>query len=424
MNIISTLAESLIVTRLCGKFLGFKSDKWNLLKSFLFFLVLFAVLYMSDFFFRLTLSSNEFVGMLLSVITLSLICFIYCALFLKGRAREKLLISVSPIIILYPVKFLAAIIFWQTDYPFDSTQFAAPLFSALTYFFICELIIRKRRREAYSLSPFQWGIQTACFIITFLIACLIWNYAFEGVGNPMPLLFAYILIVVLNVLLYIMMNRMQRSSVMKEEYRLSQINLAAQEKFAVETRERYSEMRTLRHDMKHYFTAAAELLSDGKYDEAKDYIERVLDEKIIPAAVGVSTGSAVIDAVINNKIAVCAQNGIEMKCVIDTVFGGNDIDISILLSNLLDNAINGCDRANPRLELVIGTKKSLTYIIVKNSIASSVLAENPELKTDDADKSSHGFGIESVRRIAEKHGGSVEFKEEDDLFIAEVWLEN
>ena len=36
----------------------------------------------------------------------------------------------------------------------------------------------------------------------------------------------------------------------------------------------------------------------------------------------------------------------------------------------------------------------------------------------------HGFGVLSIRRIAEKYGGSVEFREENDTFIAEVWLEN
>ena len=418
-NTISILAECLIVIRLCNRSLGFKSDKWNLVKSFLFFLVIFSVSLSINIIFE---DNSLFGG--LSAALLSLFCFVYCVMFLKGKIHEKLLISIVPIIILYPVNFLVGSAFGELSEPFDSEKIPAVLFSILTFFFVCELIIRGRKRKTYSLSLFQWGIQVACYLITFFIAAFIWNYSNENHENPRQFLLIYIMIAILNVLLYIMMSKMQRDSVIREEYRMSRINLAAQEKFVVEARERYSEMRTLRHDMKHYFTAAAELLADEKYEEARDYIERVLDEKIIPSAVGVSTGSAVIDAVINNKIAVCAQNGIEMKCTIDTVFGGNDIDISILLSNLLDNAINGCDSSNPKLELIIGNKKSLTYIIVKNSIANSVLEENPELKTDDADEASHGFGVGSVRRIAEKHGGSVEFKEEEDLFIAEVWIKS
>lgn len=83
-----------------------------------------------------------------------------------------------------------------------------------------------------------------------------------------------------------------------------------------------------------------------------------------------NTGSAVVDAVINNEIALCSSRGIKLKCAIDTQFELTDgIDVSILLSNLLDNAINGCDAKNPFVELVISRKKSLTLISVKNSIA-------------------------------------------------------
>ena len=175
--------------------------------------------------------------------------------------------------------------------------------------------------------------------------------------------------------------------------------------------------------MKHYLTAAAELISDNKPDEAKQYIERIINEKIEPSVIGVNTGSAVVDAVINNKISLCSQTGIKTKCAIDTQFDrANDIDISILLSNLLDNAIAGCDTANPQIEIVINLKKSLTYIAVKNSISKSVLTDNPNLETDKPNSSEHGFGIRSVKNIAEKYDGSVDFSEENGFFIAEVWL--
>lgn len=64
----------------------------------------------------------------------------------------------------------------------------------------------------------------------------------------------------------------------------------------------------------------------------------------------------------------------------------------------------------------------MTYIAVKNSIAESVLLNNPDLKTDKQNKSEHGFGIKSIKQIADKYDGSIEFNEENGVFIAEVWL--
>lgn len=115
-----------------------------------------------------------------------------------------------------------------------------------------------------------------------------------------------------------------------------------------------------------------------------------------------------------------------MKCMIDAnTWAVTDTDMSVLLSNLLDNAIRGCRGVkNPRIELIIGTRKAFTYIVVKNSIAASVLERNPKLSTDKENQTMHGFGVLSVRRVAEKYKGSVEFREEKNMFVAEVWLEN
>lgn len=100
----------------------------------------------------------------------------------------------------------------------------------------------------------------------------------------------------------------------------------------------------------------------------------------------------------------------------------NDVDISILLSNLLDNAIEGCDLSDPNISLDMERKGTFIYIAVKNKIASSVLKDNPELKTIKKDKREHGFGIKSIKSIAEKYNGNVEFNEKNGYFVAQVWI--
>lgn len=155
-------------------------------------------------------------------------------------------------------------------------------------------------------------------------------------------------------------------------------------------------------------------------------MENVLSEQVNRTMVGIDTDNAVVDAVINHRIAVCRQERIEMKCMIDAnSWTAADTDMSVLLSNLLDNAINACRGVDdPQIELTIGTRKAFTYIVVKNSITVSVLEKNPKLWTDKEDRKTHGFGVLSIREVAKKYGGSVEFREEQGVFIAEVWLEH
>lgn len=421
IEVAASLVECCIFVRLCNGFLGFKSETRKWLKTAALFIMLALV---DVFLCQLDGFEN------ISIIMLMFIMLAYAVAFLNGKLWEKLLVPIIPTITALPINLIVMSAFSAFSgneraevLPGGSMRIPVLFFSKAAFFLVCEIIIRARKKSTYFLNAYQWVIQLSCFLISFIISSLMWNL-FRGQEETKPtFLIIFLLIALLNVLLYILMSKMQRDNMVKEEYKLLKSNISAQEKLALETMERYSEVRTLKHDMKHYLTVAAELISNEQSEEAKSYIESVLDEKISPAGMVVNTGSAVVDAVINSKISLCSEKGISTKCIIDTQFeGSNDVDISILLSNLLDNAINGCDKSNPHIELVICKVKSMTYIAVKNSIAESVLLNNPDLKTDKQNKSEHGFGIKSIKQIADKYDGSIEFKEENGVFIAEVWL--
>lgn len=417
----ASLLECCIFVRICNGYLGFKNEKLKWLKTSIAYL---PVALVDTFLSQIDGFEN------ISVFMILLLLLIYSFVFLSGKVWEKILVSVIPSLTALPINLIVMSVFTiladnnrAEIMPGGTMRIPVLFFSKAIFFFVCEIVIRTRKKQYHSLSGLQWILQLSCFFISFLMATLLWNVSRDQPEVSPLFLIIFLLIGALNILLYIIMNIMQRDNITREEYNLLKANISSQEKLAVEIRERYSEVKTLKHDMKHYLMTTAELISDGKPSEAKAYIETIVDKKINSSNVGVNTGSAVIDAVINNKIALCNSNGIKMKCAIDTQFENiNDINISILLSNLLDNAIRGCDSSEPYIELIISRKKSLTFITVKNSIAASVLADNPDLKTDKSNKSEHGYGIRSIKDIAKKYDGSVEFMEEGGNFIAEIWL--
>lgn len=415
--------EYCIIAGLCKGLFGLKNEKLELLKSFLFCLGLVTI----GFIFQLI----DFLGNLLPVVMM-LIIFSYSVLFLRGKIGEKILTLIISAAAALAINLLVKTIFgavFGADSALSASgmmDFAVWVTSHLIFLIACVIVVRilkKRSNSSNSLTGLQLTILFSCLLITFFIATL---FGIVAAHQPetMPVFFiVFVLVGILNILLYLLMRKMHRDNVTREEYNLLKSNISAQEKLALESQERYSEIRALRHDMRHYLTTAAGLISDGKPEQAKAYLEQIAEEKIGSSSVGVNTGSAVIDAAINGKIALCAERGIKTKCVIDTRFEGvSDIDLSILLSNLLENAIEGCNAPEPLIELEIGRRKSLTYIVVKNNISKSVLDNNPELETSKSDKSAHGFGVKSIRSIAEKYDGSVNFREENGKFIAEVWL--
>lgn len=430
-EIIASVSEAYIVVRLCNGMLGFKNRHMAVLKSVAFFVILAAE--------NIATSQSAWKGAQTIVSeTFAVFLFIfligaYVFVFLGGKTSDKIMITIMPAVVILQINLIVFAVISTlsgalvTDVlaPGGEARIFALIFSKLAFFLLCEFVIHMKKSNRYSLSVFQWSIQASCFFVTFLIAYLQLKMLTK-IGNTPEFLPINILLTVLNILLYVLLNRMKRDSMLKEEYRLSKIRLAAQKRLVDEARNQYMETRTLRHDMRHYLMTAAELIGVNQAKEAKDYIEKIVDEKMDRAAFGIDTGNVVVDAVINSRIAFCLKNHIEMKCMIDSQFKGiDDVDMSVLLSNALDNAINGCAGAKKAaVELTIGTRKALTYLIVKNSIRESVLAKNPGLETDKEDPTAHGFGITSIRKIAEKYKGSVEFREEDHTFIVEIWLEN
>ena len=421
----ASIAECAVIAWFISVFFGFKSKKRKWFKICGFF----AALCVNN----LLIGSSETFAML-SIALLILTVFVYSAVFLKGEPAGKVFLSFfTPMIILImnelvisSVCIIARCPFSEAESPNGKYRVLVLILSKLVFFLVCSVMAHFKKHNDYPLSRLQWTIQILCFAAAFSAASTLWGILRQYSEIREKFILVYFMLAAINILLYIMQIEMRRSAAEKEKLRLSEVTAAAQQKFVEEARRHYAEISTLRHDMRHYLTTAAELISEGNTSDAQSYLEDLVKEKIEPLDGGANTGSVIVDAVINNALSACRKNHIETKFLIDSRFDGiGETDISVLLSNALDNAVNGCAGVKaPRVELVIGARMAFTYIIVRNTIPGSVLENDPEMATSSADKERHGYGVGSMRHIAEKYDGSIEFKENGNMFIAEIWLKN
>lgn len=187
----------------------------------------------------------------------------------------------------------------------------------------------------------------------------------------------------------------------------------------------YDEIRKLRHDMNHCIQCIYTLIHNNKYDEAKAYLNELISEKISGCNPIVITNSEVVNAVMSSKLQRCKYNDINIKYEITgSIEKIKDVDISILLGNLLDNAIEGCMKLkeNRCIHLKVFNEKNYLVILLNNSIASSVLKKNPLLMTTKRNKLIHGFGISSIKDIVKAYNGMIKIYEEKKLFKVDIWL--
>ena len=102
----------------------------------------------------------------------------------------------------------------------------------------------------------------------------------------------------------------------------------------------------------------------------------------------------------------------------------DEIDLCLILSNLLGNALEASLKTPPdrrRIDLTIYPHFThLLLIQVENTFKGKIQEKGGVFQSSK--RSSDGIGIQSVRRICEKNGGASNFSCENGVFIAQIML--
>lgn len=100
------------------------------------------------------------------------------------------------------------------------------------------------------------------------------------------------------------------------------------------------------------------------------------------------------------------------------------VDLSGLLQNLLDNAIEECCRISEDFERKILWTMNTTEYGVKIRVENTCCnIKNIDFITKKEDKNAHGWGVRIIKEVVQKAGGNINYtKEEGDNICAEVFL--
>ncbi len=140
----------------------------------------------------------------------------------------------------------------------------------------------------------------------------------------------------------------------------------------------------------------------------------------------VKTGNAALDVILTEKSLLCEKNGITLTCMAD----GNAIgfmtpgDVYSLFGNAVDNAIEAVSKvSNPEkrsIGLFVREKGMMTSIHIENSFEGTLRFQDGLPQTSKEDRAYHGFGMKSMRTIAEKYGGFLTASTRNGVFNLDI----
>lgn len=291
--------------------------------------------------------------------------------------------------------------------------------------FIYDIILKVAQSKELSMSKKEWALILAVFGLSFILIALLQTAAVKT-NTPTGILLASELcsIIIAAVCFYM---TVLLSKTRRESERLRTI--AQQEKFRVQyaqnVKKQYEEISQVRHDMKQTNLVVMELLLGSKTDEAIEYM-RKMKQRVSEFDVVIDTGNDYVNAILNAKLSEAKRAGITVLCSADKNAGGIDeVDLCNLLGNLLDNAIEACEKCGAEqkvIEIKLRTLEGKYLLDIENTAEENALESNKQLSTTKDDTSRHGYGVKSIKSIAEKYNGMVNFSQVGDRFRSTVIL--
>lgn len=186
------------------------------------------------------------------------------------------------------------------------------------------------------------------------------------------------------------------------------------------------ETKRIWHDIDKHMSAISQLVGQGRYDEVRTYIRQAgfsfRETKKLYLC-----GNTLLNAVLSDKVTEAESKGITLSVrgdLPDTLAIQSN-DLCSLFVNILDNAIEACEKIPPgrrrTIDLLLKIKQGFVYFECRNDVPPTAGAA-PNL--DGPERDGRGYGLAIIRGIVEKYHGVFDIGTTADTFLIQGTVKN
>lgn len=180
------------------------------------------------------------------------------------------------------------------------------------------------------------------------------------------------------------------------------------------------------HEFKNQLACIAALAGEGDIDKLNDYISK-LDSELKLRMDMVDTNNVIVNAILNTKYREALEQGmlfvVKVNDLSDIVL--SDMDVVVILSNLLNNALEACTECeNKVIKLKFVLEDGQIAISVKNSFSKLPVKEHERFLTGKATPEDHGIGIQNIIEVIERYKGHYVIDYGEGIFSFSILIPN
>lgn len=258
----------------------------------------------------------------------------------------------------------------------------------------------------------------------FVIFKYVFKFSKDNLINESQILNTSMLLFLSNISIILVIRKIRRDSKLLAEKDMMKKNIDMQYKYYMSLKENQLKMRQLYHDMKNHIICMKKLNECGY--TTKDYVDNI-ENKIISYNNMFDTGNILLDIILSEKKKTCDYKNINFECNINfTKCDFIDIeDVCSIFSNILDNAIEACEKIKDNDKSISLEGKIIEkFFVLKatNTKSNKINIKNKKVISDKKDKFLHGLGIKSIKNSVEKYKGETVIEYTDNSFAIKILI--
>ena len=311
--------------------------------------------------------------------------------------------------------------------PWERYSIAGSLISYLVYFSISILLwflYKKLVKEPPYHAPVRLMTLLTAVFVPLQMVLEYCGHVFTGEKNA---LFIYYLCALLyTVLNYAALLMIAELDSFRHENRTIHDFISNKMRYYEMSHEGIVSLQTKCHDLKHQIRAIRSEAGKARFDEYLNELEDSINEY----STVIECGNPTIDIVLTEKNILCCASQVKFSYMLDGALFSflTEREIYSLFGNSLDNALEAVTRIpDPERRMITlksNSRGSMVVLQVENTFAGRMNLTEEALPHTTKSGPGHGFGLRSIQRIAEKHGGALSLRTDGGVFRLTVVMDS
>lgn len=261
-------------------------------------------------------------------------------------------------------------------------------------------------------------------ISSLCIAVFLWRLCWLVPFAAREILFCTIALFIVNAFAVIMLSYLDQEQQLIQDNIVLKQNIKYQNDTVAAWATAYKNQRKMTHDFQNQLSIIYGLAEcEAPHGELLPYIQTVMKDRMSTSLI-VNTGRLVVDVLLSQKYHLAHSKGVHFLFQLDdlTCFGLKDEHLVVVLSNLIDNAIDACEKIaddkNKLITLVMKTEEGSSYLYVENTTAFPVKILDNQVVLPSKQSEEHGYGSKNVAAILNLYNAvfAITYKEAPGLF--------